>query len=95
MGVSVNEITRKIPDAVWIRVAEWVGVAGGIAGAVLIAANVSISGWAYVPFLIGSVLLLIVFHMRRRWAQVALWAAYTIINILGLYRWLLCPHRHC
>jgi hypothetical protein len=73
----------------WLRVAEWTGVAGGIAGAVLIASRVSFSGWAYVPFLMGSVLLLIVFGLHRRCAQVLLWGAYTVINILGLYRWLL------
>jgi hypothetical protein len=58
-------------------------------GAIIIASNVSFSGWAYVPFLIGSVLLLIVFGMRRRWEQVSLWGTYTLINIVGLYRWLL------
>ena len=33
---------------------KWTGTVGGIAGAFLLAANLPISGWGYVPFLAGS-----------------------------------------
>ena len=32
---------------------KWTGTVGGIAGAFLVAANLPISGWGYLPFLAG------------------------------------------
>lgn len=70
----------------WVK---WIGTGAGMAGAATVALNMPFSGWGFVAFLVSSL----------AWAWVGwqsadrpLWtlqAAFTAINILGVYRWLL------
>lgn len=70
---------------------EWGGSISGMAGAGLLALNLPISGYAYVPFLVSSAALLI-FSLRHRFNGLALQQlTYLAINVVGLVRWVLLP----
>ena len=68
---------------------KWTGTFFGVAGATVIAANLSISGWGFVLFLVSSVSWTITGLRMREHSITALNAAFTAINLLGIYRWLL------
>lgn len=68
---------------------EWTGSAGGVAGAAIVALNLPWSGWGFAVFLVATGLLLAAAIGRRSWPHVALFAAYTAANVIGIYRWLL------
>lgn len=72
-----------------LRVLKWMGTGAGILGALLIAANTPISGWGFVLFLLSSLLWTAAGLLMREPSLVALNAAFTAINILGIVRWLL------
>ena len=68
---------------------KWTGTVGGIAGAFLVAANLPLSGWGYVPFLAGSLALV---GWGLLIAEPAVWilnAVFTVANLFGIWRWLL------
>ncbi len=68
---------------------EWTGSLTGVSAAVLLALNMSISGWAYVFYLLSSVLLLI-WGLREKAYGVAFQnLVFIAINLLGIYRWLI------
>ena len=67
---------------------EWIGTVAGIAGAVLIAARVSISGWGFVLFLVSSLAWLAAGVAHDNAALILLQGAFTAINLLGIWRWL-------
>jgi len=68
---------------------KWLGTAAGIAGATVIALNVSISGWGFVLFLVSSVSWTVAGLRMRENSLALLHAAFTAINLLGIYRWLI------
>lgn len=72
-----------------IVVLEWVGAIGAAAGALLLALNLRQSGWAFPIMTVFTVLLFGVSVALARWPNAALFAAYTAINLLGVYRWLM------
>ncbi len=72
-----------------IVVLEWLGAIGGAAGALLLALNLRQSGWAFPIMTVFTVLLCGVSVALGRWPNAALFAAYTAINLLGVYRWLM------
>lgn len=72
----------------WLSALEWVGVAAGLAGAVLVALNIPASGWGFALFLASSTALGAVAAVERRLAAFLLFAGYTAINLLGIWRWL-------
>ena len=68
---------------------KWTGTVGGIAGAFLVASNLPISGWGYLPFLAGSLALV---GWGLLIAEPAVWslnAVFTVANLFGIWRWLL------
>jgi nicotinamide riboside transporter PnuC len=67
---------------------KWLGAAAGIAGAVLLAANVPASGWGFTLFLVSSLSWAITAWWDREGALLVLQLAFTATNILGVYRWL-------
>ncbi len=74
---------------------EWIGTAAGIAGAVLIAARIAISGWGFVLFLVSSIAWLAAGIAHENTALILLQAAFTAINLLGIWRWLFqCSRPH-
>ncbi len=68
-----------------------IGVACGIAGALIVALNLSWSGWGFVVFLVSSLSLLWAAARMREWKLELLFVAYTIVNVIGIWRWLFLP----
>lgn len=63
---------------------------GAIFGALLLALNIPVSGWAYIPFLLSNIAS--IYIMRRdNGPKVITWQifAFTIINVIGFIRWIL------
>jgi len=67
---------------------KWLGTVAGILGALLIAANILISGWGFVLFLVSSLSWTAAGLVMRDRPLVALNATFTAINVLGIVRWL-------
>ena len=68
---------------------KWLGTGAGILGALLIAANVPSSCWGFVLFLVSSSSWGVAALIMRETSLVLLQTAFTFINLLGIYRWLL------
>ena len=68
---------------------KWIGTAAGILGAIIVALNVPFSGWGFVAFLVSSLGWLTAALMMRETSLALLQAAFTAINLLGIYRWLI------
>ena len=68
---------------------EWTGSLTGVSAAILLALNIPISGWAYIFYLLSSILLMI-WGIRKKAHGVAFQNfVFIAINILGIYRWLI------
>ena len=67
--------------------AKWVGTVTGVAGAVLIALNLDVVAYGFGLFLISSVLWAWVGWMHREASLMVLQSAFTVINMLGIFRW--------
>ena len=72
-----------------IRAMKRTGTGLQIIGCVILALNLSWSGWAYPPMLGGSVLWLVIAIFTFDGALCALNVAFVVINIIGISRWLL------
>lgn len=72
-----------------LKLAKWTGTGAGVAGAALIALNVGTVGVGFMLFLVSSVLWIVVGWLHREPSLVVLQAAFTVINVLGIYRWVL------
>ena len=70
-----------------LKPAKWIGTATGVAGAVLIALNIGAVTAGFVLFLVSSVLWSTVGWVHREPSLVVLQGAFTLINLLGIYRW--------
>lgn len=70
-----------------LRVAKWIGTAGGVCGATLIALNLGAEIYGFALFLISSVLWCAVGLTHREPSLVVLQSAFTAINLIGLWRW--------
>lgn len=68
---------------------EWVGSILAVSAAILLASNISISPWAFVLYLMSSVLLTIWGLSRKAYGIAMQNAVFTVINLVGIYRWLL------
>ena len=68
---------------------KWIGSALAIVGALVIALNRPFSGWGFVAFLISSVIWTIAGIMMKEPSLVVLQGTFVIINLIGIYRWLI------
>ena len=68
--------------------AKWLGSARGVAGAIMIALNLGLVIYGFALFLISSVLWSAIGWLQRETSLVVLQVAFTIINVIGIYRWL-------
>jgi hypothetical protein len=66
---------------------KWTGTAFGIVGAIIVALNLSFSGWGFVLFLISSFAWCIAGIKMKEASLVLLQGTFTAINLLGIYRW--------
>ncbi len=74
-------------------VIEWAGTAGGIIGALILAWNRPWSRWGFPVFLVSTSFLLAVALSRGSAPQTALFAVYTLVNAIGVWRWIVRPVR--
>jgi len=69
---------------------EQISLWGAIIGALLIALNITISGWAFIPFLLSNIAT--IYLLKKSDApKVIGWQCwfFLFVNILGIVRWLL------
>lgn len=67
---------------------KWGAALTGVTGALLIASNISISGWAFAVYVVSSSLWCLSAWIMRERSLMFETAIYTVINILGIVRWL-------
>ena len=72
----------------WLGPAKWTGTLAGIAGAILVALNLDVSGYGFLLFLASSLLWCAAGIAQRDDSLILLQATFVVINIIGIYRWL-------
>lgn len=77
----------------WWTIAEWTGAVGALIGTLIVAARVAWAGWGFVVMLVFSGLLLALALAHERWPYAALFAGYELVNLVGIYRWLVRPGK--
>lgn len=82
---STAYLQHQIP---WLIPAKWIGTLAGIAGAILVALNMEVSGYGFLLFLASSLLWCAAGVAHRDDSLILLQATFIIINIIGIYRWL-------
>lgn len=75
----------------WLDAAELFGSVFGVMGAVVISSNIGLVGQGYLVFLISSVLYMFFAWKIGRWPLFAMNAVFCIINLWGIWRWLVEP----
>ncbi len=70
-----------------LRTVKWLGTATGIAGALIIAMNLGLVVAGFVLFLVSSILWSVVSWVQRETSLLVLQVTFTVINVLGIYRW--------
>jgi len=79
---------RRHSNTTPLRIAKWLGTTAGIAGAIIIAANIGFVALGFVLFLISSVLWCTVSWAQREASLFVLQATFSLVNVAGIYRWL-------
>jgi hypothetical protein len=74
-------------NSMTMGVAKWIGTVAGVAGAVLIALNLGLVEYGFVLFLFSSSLWLAVALIQREPSLAVLQGTFTVINVIGLWRW--------
>jgi hypothetical protein len=74
-----------------MEVLRWLASIGTMAAGLVIAARVGprIMGWAFVVLTVGSMIWIIVGYLTAEYALMAQNAVITLINLFGIYRWLI------
>lgn len=67
---------------------EWVGCIGGVLGAFFVASNSTISGYGFIPFLIGAIAYMWVAVEAMNPRLFLLNVVFACANITGIVRWL-------
>jgi len=81
-------VRRPSRDGFALRAAKWTGALAGVAGALLVALNLGVVGYGFVLFLVSSLLWTGVGLVQREPSLVVLQAAFTVINVIGIWRWM-------
>lgn len=76
-----------------LLVLEWIGTIAGIGGALAMSAHKPWSAWAYAAWLVSSVCLTAFGVLGGYVGLALLQAVFTVINVFGIYRWLVQPAR--
>lgn len=75
----------------WVDYTEWISTLTGLTGALLISSNIGFVGWGYVVFFISSTSFLYFAWKLERWPLFMMNFIFSIINLWGIWRWLLLP----
>jgi drug/metabolite transporter (DMT)-like permease len=70
----------------WLK---WFGTITGVAGALLLAINIPESGWGFVLFLGSSVSWCMAGITMKEPSIWTLHGVFTIVNMIGIYRWVI------
>lgn len=70
---------------------EAIGSVMGMGGAAWLALRIVGFSYAYIPFTVSSVLLTIHFYRKRRGWIMMQQAVFSVINLGGIYCWILAP----
>jgi hypothetical protein len=74
-----------------MKLIEWAGSLFGVSAAILLALNVSISGWAYILYLLSSLFLAFWAYRQKAYGVAFQNLVFIAINVMGIYRWLIVP----
>ncbi len=83
-----NNLVRLHHEIPWLRPAKWIGTGTGIAGALLIALNIGVTGYGFALFLISSLLWCAAGIVQRDASLALLQAVFSVVNVVGIWRWL-------
>jgi hypothetical protein len=72
-----------------LTVIKWVGTFSGIAGSLLVALNISISGYGFILFTISSISWGVAAWIMKETSLLMLQSVFFVVNIIGISRWLL------
>ena len=71
----------------WLSGAKWLGTFCGVAGAIMIALNLGVVAYGFALFLVSSLLWGTVALIQREPSLVVLQSVFTVVDVLGLWRW--------
>lgn len=66
---------------------EWVGCGFGLAGSLLLALHVSLSGFGFALFLISNICWMVFAILIRSYGLLAMQLGFMSTSLLGLYNW--------
>lgn len=72
----------------WLSAAKWIGTSAGVSGAVMVALNLGLAVYGFALFLVSSLLWSMIGLVQREASLLVLQGTCTVINIVGIYRWL-------
>ena len=75
----------------FVNAVEWFGTVTGIGGALVVSSNIGYVGFGYIVFLISALSILYVAYILERWGLFTMSIGYTLINLWGIWRWLVEP----
>lgn len=73
-----------------LLIVEWSGSATGLMGAALLAANISVSAFGFVAFLVSNLFWIAYAILIRSWGLLVMQVGFTATSVLGLWRWFFC-----
>ncbi len=71
-----------------LTVLKWTGTVTGVAGALILALNLPLSGWGWVLFATSALTWTIAGIVMRELSLVLLQGGFLAVDFLGIYRWL-------
>ena len=88
MASDGERVMRRYPNTTSLRIVKWLGTVFGVTGALIIAMNLGVVGYGFVLFLGSSLLWGTAGWLQRDGSLVVLQGTFTVINVIGIYRWI-------
>jgi hypothetical protein len=88
VALAEQQIVMTSIKPTLLAAAKWIGTGAGVSGAIMIALNLGLVIYGFGLFLISSLLWSLVGWLQREMSLLVLQGTFTIINIVGIYRWL-------
>lgn len=68
---------------------KWFGTATGVAGALVLALNLPLSGWGWALFLVSSLSWTFAGAVMKDMSLVVLQFTFVVVDVIGIWRWLI------
>lgn len=68
---------------------KWFGTLTGVAGALILALNIPISGWGWVLFAVSAAAWTAAGMAMREYSLAVLQGTFLIVDLIGIWRWLI------